>query len=162
MNKRMIIISTIFLVIDQIIKSIIELNNVSVTVIKDFFNITYVQNTGAAWSILEGKQILLILISVVMLFFIYNMTFSFEKSKFNNFAFGLLFSGVFGNLIDRVFYGYVRDFLSFKLFNYSFPVFNIADMAIVIGVLLLIVSSIKGEIKNGSSSKGRRDITKNR
>lgn len=161
MNKRMIAISTIFLIIDQITKAIIELNNVKVVVIKDFFNLTYVQNTGAAWSMFQGKTALLIIVSVVMLALIYNMTFSFSRSKFNDFAFGLLFGGVLGNLVDRVFYGFVRDFLDFKIFGYNFPVFNIADSAIIIGVMLLIITSIKGDNKDGNSSKSRRKIREN-
>lgn len=161
MNKRIIIISTLFLAIDQILKLVAELNNVHISVIKNFFNLTYVQNTGAAWSILQGKTALLIIISIVMLVLIYSMTFSFSNTKFNDFAFGLLFSGVFGNLIDRVFCGYVRDFLDFEIFGYNFPVFNIADMAIIIGVILLMVASIKGEKENGNSSKSRRKLRKN-
>lgn len=160
MNKKMVIISTIILTIDQIIKSIVQINDIHVDIIRNFFSFNYYQNTGAAWSIMEGNTIVLIAISIVMLFLIYNMTFSYEETKFNNLSFGLLFGGIFGNLIDRVFYGFVRDFIDIKIFGYDFPVFNIADMAIVIGVVLLLISTLKGELKNGNNS--RRKFRKNR
>lgn len=160
MNKKMVIISTIILIIDQIIKSIIQINNIHIDIIKDLFGFNYYQNTGAAWSILEGNTLLLIIISIVMLVLIYNMTFSYEETKLNNLSFGLLFGGIFGNLVDRVFYGYVRDFIDIKIFGYNFPVFNIADMAIVVGVLLLVISTLKGELKDGNNS--RRKLRKNR
>ena len=59
-------------------------------------------------------------------------------------------------LSDRIFFGYVIDFLSFKIINYNFPVFNLADTFIVVGVILLIIAIIKGEDKNGSKSNGRK------
>ena len=68
----------------------------------------------------------------------------------------MLFGGVFGNLVDRVFCGFVRDFIDIDLFGYNFPVFNIADVSIVIGVLLILMVTLKGEIKNGIKSRGRR------
>lgn len=153
MNRKKVIISIIVLIIDQISKSLIQVYNPNFSVIPNFFSINYYQNTGAAWSILEGRQYLLIAVSIIMLLLVYNMMFSFEKNKLNNMAFGLLFGGILGNLIDRIIFGYVRDFLAFDIFNYSFPIFNIADATIVIGVILLIVSTIKGELKNGSKSK---------
>lgn len=162
MNKKIVIISSIILLIDQIVKSIMEINNVNFTIISGFLNISYSQNAGAAFSILQGKIPFLILISVIMLVIIYSMMFSYEESKLTNLSFGLLFGGVLGNLIDRIFYGFVRDFISVKILTYNFPVFNIADSAIVIGVILLIIATIKGEVKSGNKSfRGRRKI-KNR
>lgn len=159
MNKKMVIIATIVIFVDQILKAIIQAYDTSITVIKGFFNISYYQNTGAAWSILEGKQSLLIIIALVILVLVYSMTFSYEESKLNNTSFGLLFGGIIGNMIDRMAFGYVRDFIDFKIFGYDYPVFNIADMAIVIGVVILIISTIKGDIKNGNTR--RRKLNKN-
>ena len=68
-------------------------------------------------------------------------------------AFGLLYGGIIGNLIDRMLYGYVIDFLDFKIFNFNYPVFNIADIGIVIGILLLIIAIFKKEDECGNSSK---------
>lgn len=155
MNKKMIIISSIILLFDQIVKSIIQISNVHFNIINNLLSFNYCQNTGAAWSILQGKTSVLIIISIVMLIFVYSMTFSYEESKTKNISFGLLFGGIVGNLIDRIFFGYVRDFIDINIFNYNFPVFNIADMAIVIGVIMLIISTIKGELKSGNKGIGR-------
>ncbi len=76
MNKKIVIISTITLVIDQILKSIIELSNAHVNVLFDIIRLNYYENTGAAFSILQGKVPYLILISIIMLVIIYSMTFS--------------------------------------------------------------------------------------
>lgn len=159
MNKKKITISIIVLIIDQILKLLVQTFSTNISMIKNFFAITYYQNTGAAWSILEGQQVLLILVAVVMLVVVYSMMFSFEENKLTNFAFGVLFGGIVGNLIDRILFGYVRDFIAFTIFGYHFPIFNIADVAIVVGVILLIIDTIKGEIKNGNRS--RRKLTKN-
>lgn len=156
MNKKMVIISTIVLIIDQITKSMAQIYSVNISLIGNFFRLSYYQNTGAAWSILEGRQTLLIVISLIMLVLVFNMMYSYENNKLNNTAFGLLVGGILGNLIDRIFNGYVRDFLEFNIFGYNFPIFNIADMGIVIGVILVLLSTIKGEFKDGS--KGRRKL----
>ena len=65
----------------------------------------------------------------------------------------MLLGGILGNLSDRILFGYVKDFISLYIFGYSFPVFNIADICIVVGVIILIISILRGEDKNGSSSK---------
>ena len=159
MNKKMVIIATIVLIFDQIFKSIAQIYDVNINIISHVFRLNYYQNTGAAWSILEGEQTLLIVVTFIMLVLIFNMMYSYEDNKLNNIAFGLLIGGIIGNLIDRVFYAYVRDFIELIVFGYNFPIFNIADMGIVIGVILIIISTIKGEFKNGV--KSRRKLNKN-
>jgi signal peptidase II len=155
-TKKIIIISIIILIIDQISKIIIStfipLNN-SLNVIKNFFKLTYVNNEGAAFSILTNQRILLIMISFLALAFIIKNLKEFKVNPRNNIAFGLLIGGICGNLIDRLFLGYVRDFLDFKIFNYNFPVFNISDSAIFIGVVLIIIAIIKGEDHGSKSYK---------
>lgn len=153
MNKNKVIISVIFLIIDQITKSLVQLYDVNINVINHFFRINYTQNTGAAWSILQGKQTLLIVISLVMLVLVFNMMYSYEENKLNNTAFGLLIGGILGNLVDRIFYGFVRDFFEFNIFNYNFPIFNVADIAIVMGVILVLISTMKGCKPNGNKGK---------
>lgn len=157
MNKSKAIVAIIILIIDQITKTLIQIYNVDINVIKDVLRLKYYQNTGAAWSILEGYSTLLIVISVIILILLFNMMYSYEDNKFNNLSFGLLFGGIFGNLADRLLCGFVRDFIAINIFSYSFPVFNIADMSIVMGVLLLAISTIKGEIQSGKNkSRGRK------
>lgn len=153
MNKKMVIIGVVILVFDQILKSIIQIYDMHAYLIKNIFSINYYQNTGAAWSILEGKQTLIIVISIIMLLLVYNMSFSYENKRINNLGFGLLIGGIFGNLIDRMLFGYVRDFIDVIIFGYDFPVFNVADMAIVIGVGIILISTFKGDAKNGNRSK---------
>ena len=95
----------------------------------------------------------MIFVSFIALFILFRYLYSFKLNTRNNIAFGLLFGGICGNLIDRLFIGYVRDFLSFKLFHYNYPVFNLADVFIVIGVFLLIIAIFKGEDKRENGSK---------
>ena len=147
MNRKIVIIGIIALVIDQITKSLMQIYDVHFNIINGFLRLNYIQNTGAAWSILEGKQYLLIGITILMLILVYNMSFSFDNNKLNNFTFGILFGGIIGNLFDRVLYGMVRDFIDINVFGYNFPVFNIADMLIVLGVVILLISTFKGELK---------------
>ena len=59
--------------------------------------------------------------------------------------YGMLFAGILGNLIDRLFFGYVTDFLNFYIFSYDYPVFNFADIFIVVGVLLCLIDIARGE-----------------
>ena len=151
MNRKIVIIGIIALVIDQITKSLMQIYDVHFNIINGFLSLNYIQNTGAAWSILEGKQYLLIGISIVMLILVYNMSFSYDNNRLNNITFGLLFGGIIGNLIDRIFYGFVRDFIDINIFGYDFPVFNIADIAIVFGVIILLIGTLKGEIEKWKS-----------
>ena len=74
-----------------------------------------------------------------------NLDISFSKSVFNI----LTFAGLVGNLTDRLYFGYVRDFIDFIIFGYDFPIFNIADMAVVIGVGLIILEIIFEDYING-------------
>lgn len=72
---------------------------------------------------------------------------SFKKSKVNALAFGLVYGGLLGNLFDRIRFGYVIDYLKFYIGGYEFPVFNLADTAIVVGFILMFIAIIKGEDK---------------
>ena len=113
-------------------------------VIHDFFYITYVKNTGAAWSMLAGQRVFLSLLAavaiLVMIFYMNKMLK--EDNKLSAFALALMIAGAAGNLIDRLMFGYVRDFLNFYIFGYDFPVFNVADICLSVGVFLLIISTI--------------------
>lgn len=158
MDKKVFILGSIFLILDQVSKVIVDTFltvNQTVVVIKNFFSLTCVYNTGAAFSILEGKTLFLSFFTIIVLFMIIRMNKEFRDNKRNILAFGLLLGGTVGNLSDRLFLGMVRDFLKFKIFGYNFPVFNLADAFIIIGMCLLIISIIKGEDDSGSSSKRR-------
>lgn len=148
MNKKIAIISIIVFILDQatkyIIESLINLNQ-SIKVIKNFFYLTYVHNEGAAWSLFLKQRIFLIVISILALYVIIKYLKNFTQNKRNMVAFGLLIGGILGNFFDRLVFGYVKDFLDFRLFNYNYPIFNISDIAIFFGVILVIYAIIKGE-----------------
>lgn len=120
----------------------------SYQVIKNFFYFTYIHNTGAAWGMLSGRFFLFYAISIIAgIMLIYYFIKSDKSQVLLRFGIVLIFSGMLGNLYDRVVFRYVRDFLDFFVFGYDFPIFNIADMGVVIGVLLIILDLGIGEYK---------------
>lgn len=156
MTKKIYITAIIIFIIDQISKVIISSYiglNSSVRIIKNFFYLTYTNNTGASFGILKNSRILLIVLSIIALVILLRYISTFEETKYNILGLGFLMGGIIGNLLDRVLFGYVRDFLNFYIIGYDFPVFNIADIFIVLGVFILIISILKGEDSNGSNSR---------
>lgn len=144
--KKLFIISLIGIFIDRITKILVS-NIDSIVVIKNFFNITNTHNYGAAWSILEGYRILLIIVSIFVLVLIYMIFIKGKKlNNYEIFSYGILISGIIGNLIDRIIYGYVIDFLDFNILGYNYPVFNIADSFIVISIILLIIKEFRSDL----------------
>ena len=139
----MTILTIIFLIIDIISKLVVSsLMNVydSIVIIKNFFCITYVRNTGAAWSIFEGRVLGIIVVSLIIIsFIVYYISKQKVKSKLEKIGYSLILGGSLGNLLDRVIYGYVIDFLDFNIFGYDYPIFNLADSFIFVGVMLLII-----------------------
>ena len=121
-------------------------------IIPNFFNITYVKNTGAAWSMFEGQRSIFIIITIAaVIYFSYLLIKEKDKPFINKLCYLLIVGGAIGNFIDRVLNAYVVDFLSFKLFgSYDFPVFNLADCFLTIGVFLYIILSLV-EMKNAKN-----------
>lgn len=154
-NKLKIIISSIILlIIDIVIKLIISnklILNESICVINNFFYITYVKNTGVAWSILSGKINLIIIITLiiisVLIIYIFNKK---NYSILEIISYSMILSGSIGNLIDRIIYGYVIDYLDFNILGYNYPIFNFADMCIVIGIILILIFGGKYGISSGN------------
>ena len=156
MKKKIIFIGVFLLFVDRITKLLIDncFNLMETkTIIINFFKVTKVYNDGASWNILSGHRMVLILLAIIMLGILIYYQNKFKMNNRNIFAFSMLYSGITGNLIDRVIYGYVIDFLDFTIFNYDFPVFNFADICIVIGVILLIIAILKKEDINEVSSR---------
>ena len=118
------------------------------SVIDGFFNLTYVRNDGAAWNILSGHGIVLILISiaVLVLLLIYRRSFLQEQLS-HKVLLGLMVGGIVGNLIDRIRFGWVTDFLDFQFGTYHYPSFNVADSAICIAVGLYILTNLFSSAK---------------
>ena len=139
-STRYIIISSIILVagvLDIITKiifgNIFESRSSDIVVIPNFFDFTYLKNTGAAYGMLGGHTWLLILVSLafIVCFIVYDI-FNKSNNKWYLCGLSLIIGGAVGNLIDRIFLGYVRDFINIKIFSF---VFNLADLFITIGVI---------------------------
>lgn len=101
--------------------------------ITSFFSLSLVKNTGAGFGILQGKTLLLIIFNIAALAILIYFYFSTTKTKISRTGLLLIISGAAGNLIDRIFLGYVTDFISFSFW----PAFNIADSAITVGAAIL-------------------------
>ena len=133
--------------------------NDSLPVIEGFFNLVYVRNDGAAWNFLSGHGLILILISVVVLVLLvlYRRAFL-QEHVLHRVLLGLMVGGIVGNLIDRIRFGWVTDFLDFQFGSYHYPSFNVADSAICIAVGLYIITSLlssnKKEEGAGSGAQG--------
>ena len=155
-----LVVGVVMLLLDQWSKqwAITHLANAgTVTVIPHLFNFDFLPNgnDGAAWGMLSGKQTLLIGATAIMLLVII-VYMAVKRSKIPNIAFlalTLVVSGGIGNLIDRVAQGYVVDFIRFAFWD-RFPTFNVADIAITVGVALLVIYILfidgKKEKKSGT------------
>jgi len=111
------------------------------TVVPGFFNLSYVENQGAAWGMLAGKQLFLIAFSLITLgFLLWKRKTLFGELWCGAVTLSLITGGVLGNLIDRIRLSYVIDFLDFHWHGAHFPAFNIADASICCGVFLFIVT----------------------
>lgn len=142
-KKKYILITFLIIIIDQLTKFLINQNIEylkSIQIIKNFFYFTNAHNNGAAFSILSGYNLLFISITLITIYLI-------NKYIEKNISFYILLGGIIGNLIDRLIFGYVRDFLDFRIFSYNFPIFNISDICICLGIFLIIIKTIK-EDKN--------------
>ena len=135
--------------LDYISKQYIMKNfklNEYIVVIKDFFNIRYVRNTGAGFSILQDQKVVLIVIPILAILMLCYMLYKEnKKNTFIVFGYLLIIAGALGNLYERIIYGSVTDFLDFIIFGYDYPVFNVADMFVCIGCAILLLNSLKKE-----------------
>lgn len=140
-----IIVIVISLILDIGSKYYISKNFIvygSKTIIKNFLDITYVKNTGAAFSILEENTWMITIISLMIIMgVIYYVYKNKPSNNIENIGYGMVIGGALGNFIDRIIYGYVIDFIDINLFGWNYPVFNIADVMIVIGVFLLVIDA---------------------
>lgn len=134
----------IIIALDQLTKvlAIAYLKHASpINVISGLFNLCYVENRGAAWGVLAGSQVFLITFSLITLAFLFwKGTMLFGSLRGGRFISTLLIAGIIGNLTDRIRLGYVIDFLDFYWKQSHFPAFNIADSAICVATVLLILS----------------------
>lgn len=129
--------------LDQITKAIVRAHlkpKGSINIIENFFKFTYVENKGGAWGSFSGKLWLFIIVTVIALSVMFYLLkdFNLKTNPFYSVGLCLIISGAIGNFIDRIVFKYVTDFLDFYIFGYDFPVFNVADICIVIGAFMLI------------------------
>ena len=155
MNKHYLVFAVtvlVILVLDQVTKIYVDSRmnlHDSIPVIQGFFNITYVRNPGAAFGIFATSSPLfraVFLISVTvgaLLLILYYVTTVKEREPLLHLGLSLIFGGAAGNLIDRVRFGEVIDFLDFYIGSQHWPAYNVADSAISVGAVLLLVSLIR-------------------
>ncbi|MBM7701793.1 signal peptidase II [Metabacillus iocasae] len=150
------IIALFVILLDQVTKWVVvkqmELGD-SIPVIENFLYITSHRNRGAAWGILQGQMWFFYIITVVVVIglIVYIQKLKVEEKWFG-IALGLMLGGAIGNFIDRVFRKEVVDFVNTYIFSYDFPIFNVADSALVIGVALMFILTLfegKTQKENG-------------
>ena len=152
--KILLIIISIFL-LDRFTK-VLVINNLtlgeSLSVIDGFFNITYVNNHGAAFGIMDGKVIFIVIVSVLIFAYLIYEIRKDSHSKLITTSISFVIGGLLGNLFDRVVYGHVIDFFDFNFFGYDFAIFNVGDAFIVIGTILLAIGFLLEE-RNANKDK---------
>jgi len=153
-NRRIIVLALVILALDQftkwlVLKKLYEYQEK--IVIPGFFKFVHLENTGAAWSLFTGNNGALILVGLFALVALYLTRHHFDSHTLpGQIAFGLIFGGIAGNLMDRLRVGHVIDFIYFYLQQrggneIGFPAFNIADSAICTGVGLIFLITWKNE-----------------
>lgn len=146
------IITLLIIIFDQATKWTVASNmNLydSVEVIPGFFWITSHRNTGAAWGILEGQMWLFYIVTVIVIgIIIYYMQLYKDSYPWLMVGFASILGGAIGNFIDRIFLQKVIDFIDLNIFGYDFPIFNVADSALTVGVTLVIIIMLIDEMKN--------------
>lgn len=153
-NKRVIlaivlpcVLFALLLTLDLVSKHLIDKSlgtvGASKEIIHGFISFIYVHNSGAAWGIFSGRPIFLIIISIIVIalfiaFYVLRLRkFKDKISLWLSVSLGFIAGGCFGNLIDRIAFGFVRDFINFDFMN--FPVFNVADICLTVGIILLFI-----------------------
>lgn len=141
------LIAIVVIAIDQWTKWLVLKNmelGERITVIENFLYFTSHRNRGAAWGILQGQMwffyIITIIVIIAVIYYIQKMA---KDQPIYGWALGLILGGAIGNFIDRLFRKEVVDFIDTYIFSYNYPIFNIADSALVIGVGLIIIQSFK-------------------
>ena len=151
-----VVVSTILILIDQLTKYL-TVQNIAlyevVEVIPNVVSLTYIQNTGAAFSILEGQMwFFYIITTIVVIGLIYYMYTEGRQNKILGFLLSLILAGAIGNFIDRVFLQYVVDMI--KLEFTDFAIFNVADSYLTVGVILLLIYTFYDERKTLKENNG--------
>ncbi|MDZ4199818.1 MAG: signal peptidase II [Kiritimatiellia bacterium] len=127
----------------------------SVQIFAGFLSFTYIRNTGAAWGMLQGQGVWLVLLSITMLLTLTIFRKTFLHDTFSHrISLGLMIGGIVGNLFDRIRIGYVTDFVDVYYRNSHFPAFNVADAAICVGVGIYIFSTTLEDLRARRKASG--------
>ena len=140
-----VILVIVLLGIDLLLKYLVSTYLTTVNIIDNFFSLTYVLNDGAAFSLFASRTYLLILIALICLFFIIYELKNNLDDRVLSIGYSLVLAGLLGNFLDRLIDGYIIDYISFKIFTYNFPIFNFADILIVVGIIIVIIKEILKE-----------------
>ena len=153
------LLAIIVIAIDQFTKWLVVKNmNLyeHIPVIENFFYLTSHRNSGAAWGILQDQMIFFYIITaIVIVGVVYYMEKHTEGNSILKLAFSLILGGAIGNFIDRLINQEVVDFLDFIIFSYDFPIFNIADSALTIGVVFVFIAIFKEDRMKGKMNNGK-------
>lgn len=149
------IVAAVIIAIDQLTKWLVvskmELYE-QIPIIDNFFYLTSHRNSGAAWGILQDQMLFFYIVTVVVLVgVIYYMHTYAKGNKLLSLGLSFILGGAIGNFIDRLLHQEVVDFLDFIIFKYDYPIFNIADSALVVGVILVIITTFIDEKKKGKA-----------
>lgn len=158
MKKRLLIyfvVIIILVLLDQLTKLLIinsfDVND-KLVLINNFLKFYYIQNTGISFGILSNQKFIIILLTILIMIYVLYETNKNKDNKLYVFSSMLIVSGALGNLIDRIFRGYVIDFISFTLFNREMAIFNIADTLITFGIIMYIwILFMEGKNERNSS-----------
>lgn len=126
-----------------------------ISIINNFFYLTYATNTGGAWSIFSGYTVILIIVGILVLIYIDKSFVSKKLTHFEEIIFSMMIGGILGNIFDRIVYQGVIDFLDFRILGYHFPIFNLADIFITVGAFIIIIEIMGGKLDGDSSRKGK-------
>lgn len=120
-----------------------------IVLINQFLYITHHHNYGASWGLFQGQTVFFIIVTIIALaiFLVFAKDMAFKEKPFYSIGITLLIGGTIGNFIDRIRLGYVVDFIDTHIFGYNFPIFNVADMALTVGMTLFAIDLILLESK---------------
>jgi len=148
-DKKPLLIAGIIswiVVLDQVLKMLIHSNPIQTVLIPGLLEVTYVENSGVIYGLFPSNPVFTVLIPLILGVFLALYFFRFER-KLVIVCTSLILAGLMGNLLDRLFKGFVIDFLNAPFLNPLIPTFNIADASTFIGVLVLIAFLISGNLK---------------
>ena len=161
----MLVTAAISLFLDQLTKTIVRKVVVlrgTIQVIREYFQITYAENTGAAFGMFRGQNAIFIVVSIIAMVFIFAYYRRFKASTWMRMSLGLLLGGALGNLMDRILLHHVVDFIRVRywLLHWRWwPSFNIADASVCVGAIMWILGMLTKAEETGHEIQGTGDVS---